>query len=220
MSATVVVFGREPVPGRVKTRLAAEVGPARAAAVYAALLAHTLEQAQHSGLDAVLALAEPASAAWRPPASVPVEVQTGGDLGARMAASFARHFRRGAETVVLVGSDCPYLLASHLRAAAAACLAVDVVLGPALDGGYWLLGQRAPGADLFTGVPWSSPLTLDATRGRLAALGVSHRELESLRDVDDSSGLDSALSLTGAAPGVREAMRRALLDPGVPGGRR
>lgn len=219
MSAVVVVFGREPVPGRVKTRLAREIGAARAAAVYAILLERTLEQARLSGLDPVLALAEPPSLGWRPPVPVPVEPQTGSDLGSRMAASFSRHFARGAEVVVLVGSDCPALRAEHLRTAAAACRSADVVLGPALDGGYWLVAQRAPGADLFTGVPWSSPATLDATRRRIAALGVCHRELEVLRDVDDSESLDSALSWAGAVPGLREALRLACADPGGQGGR-
>jgi rSAM/selenodomain-associated transferase 1 len=219
MSAAVVVFGREPVPGWVKTRLAAQVGPTRAAAVYAILLEHTLEQARLSGLDAVLALAEPPSEGWRPPVPVAVEAQVGGDLGSRMAASFSRHFARGAEIVVLVGSDCPFLSADHLREAAAACLSEDVVLGPAHDGGYWLVAQRAPGVDLFTGVPWSSARTLDATRRRLADLGVRHRELETLRDVDDSHGLDSALSLLDAAPGLREALLHGLSDRGGTGGR-
>lgn len=219
MSAAVVVFGREPVPGKVKTRLAAEIGPARAAAVYAILLEHTLRQARLSGLDPVLALAEPASEGWRPPVPVPVEAQLGDDLGSRMAASFSSHFGRGAEIVVLVGSDCPFLSADHLRAAAVACLSADVVLGPAHDGGYWLVAQRAPGADMFTGVPWSSAHTLDATRRRLAARAVRHRELEELRDIDDSVGLDSALSLLGAAPGLRDALQSALSDSGGKGGR-
>ncbi len=203
-----MVFGRVPEAGRVKTRLAASLGAAVAAEVYRALLEHVLAEALASGYPVTLALAEPAgpAAAWAPPPGVGVELQAGGDLGERMAAAFAGRFAAGAGVVVLVGSDAPGLDAALMRRAAAACARVPVVLAPALDGGYALVAQRAPGAAIFTGVPWSAPDTLAATRARLAALGAAHEELAAVRDIDTGADLDAAL----ADPALPGDLRRRL----------
>lgn len=207
MKAQLVVFGREPVPGRVKSRLAADVGAERAAAVYAVLLDHTLAEAASSGLETVLALAGAPSAMWRHGLRVPTELQTGAELGSRMAAAFRRRFDGGAERVVLVGSDCPGLQAAHLRRAAAAVAEVPAVLGPAADGGYWLVAQRRPGLDLFTGIPWSAPSTLESTRRRLEGLGVSWLELEPLADIDTEADLLAALDDDAVSESVRGRLR-------------
>jgi rSAM/selenodomain-associated transferase 1 len=206
VTTEVVVFGRQPVPGRGKSRLAATLGPERAAAVYGVLLDHTLAEASSSGLAVVLALAEEPSAGWLRALRVPWERQPGGDLGTRMASAFAGRFASGAERVVLVGSDCPRLAAAHLRRAAAALAEVPVVLGPAADGGYWLLAQRRPGLGLFTDIPWSAPSTLEATRRRLEALGAGWLELEPLADIDTETDLQAALD----DDAVPERLRRRL----------
>ncbi len=210
MSVVVVVFARAPVPGRVKTRLAAAVGPEAAAAVYRALLDHTLAAARASGLDVTLALAVDQASDWRPPAGVAVVPQGSGELGERMQRAFAERFAVGAAGVVLVGSDLPGLSAELFRQAAAALDDAAVVLGPAADGGYWLVGQRAPGVDLFSGVPWSSPRTLAATRQRLVELGVDHRELPVLGDVDTVADLAAAVADQAVEPRLRERLARAL----------
>ncbi|OYV89626.1 MAG: hypothetical protein B7Z68_11990 [Acidobacteria bacterium 21-70-11] len=204
----VVVFGRAPQAGRVKTRLAAAIGARAAAQAYRAVLEHTLVEAVASGFPVTLALAEAAGAgtAWAPPPGVGVELQAIGDLGARMAAAFAAHFAAGAEVVVLVGSDIPRLGAAMIRHAAAACGRVPVVLGPAVDGGYVLVAQRSPGVAMFAGVPWSSPDTLAATRERLALLGTGHEELETVRDIDTVDDLNAVL----ADPALAGDLRRRL----------
>ena len=207
MSAEIVVFGREPVPGRVKTRLARAIGAEAAAAVYAVLLRHTLDESLGTGLPVTLALADPPSAAYHAPRGVRLEQQVSGDLGRRMAAAFADRFASGATAVVLVGSDVPRLAGHHLHEGAAACADVSVVLGPALDGGYWLVAQRAPGVDLFTGVPWSAPGTLEATRAGLRRLGVAWRELELLDDLDTTADLARALDGSAIGPELERAMR-------------
>jgi uncharacterized protein len=189
----VVVFGREPVPGRVKSRLAAGVGGELAAAVYGELLGHTLRVAGSIDADVVLALAEPPARGWRPERAVAVEVQVAGDLGRRLADALARRFAEGYRRVVVVGSDCPELAPHHLRAALDGLAMHPVVLGPAWDGGYWLVGARAPGMDLFRDIPWSTPGVLDATRARLRALGVGWLELERLHDLDTDADLRRAL---------------------------
>jgi glycosyltransferase A (GT-A) superfamily protein (DUF2064 family) len=110
--------------------------------------------------------------------------------------------------VMIVGSDCPWMTAEHLRSAASALDENDVVLGPAVDGGYWLVGQRPPGVDLFTNIPWSSHNTLEKTRRRLAEIDASWIETEKLRDIDTREELLVALD----DPSLPEDLRRRLRD--------
>lgn len=208
MTACVVVFGREPLAGHVKSRLAAALGDEQAAAVYAVLLDTALQAARTAGFETVLSLAEAPSAAWARGFAVACEPQRGADLGSRLAAAFAARFGDGAERVVLVGSDCPGLRPRHLRAAQAALAEAPVVLGPSADGGYWLVAQRAPGVDLFSEIPWSVATTLAATRSRLEALGVEWSELETLADIDTEADLLAALD----DDAVPESVRRRLRD--------
>lgn len=189
----VVVFGREPVPGRAKTRLAATIGERAAARVYGVMLEHTVRTATAAARRPVLSLAEPASPGWSPPLPVEVEVQAAGNLGTRLHDAFRRRFADGEERVVVVGSDCPGITAGQLETAISALDTAPLVLAPAADGGYWLVAQRPPGVDLFSGVPWSTPDTLEATRRRLVDLGVAWRELVELRDVDTAGDLEAAL---------------------------
>jgi len=212
---TVVVFGRQPVPGRVKTRLATGVGAETAAAIYDLLLRQTVCVARAVGYPVVLSLAEPWTEGWQPPADVSLEVQTGGDLGERMGEGFARRFREGCEEVLLIGSDCPEVSDRRLAGAFDELSThTGVVLGPAADGGYWLVGQRAPGVEIFNDVPWSSPRTLDATRDRLREIAVPWTEVDELRDVDTADDL-SRLAAEGRLPKTFEAAVRLLVD-GLP----
>lgn len=190
MRRCLVVFGREPVPGRVKTRLAREIGVERAAVVYAALLERTLAAAVATGVPVVLSLAEARRGTWAPPSGLRVEVQSHGDLGRRMLEAFSRRFAEGVDRVLLIGSDCPGVSRFRLLEALEVLSRAPVVVGPAVDGGYWAIGQRAPGVDCFSGVPWSSPETLRATRRRLRRLGVPWEEIETLADVDTVEDLE------------------------------
>jgi len=177
----------------VKSRLAAAVGEEVAAAVYRELLGHTLRVAASIDADVVLALAAPPAQGWRPEPTVAVEVQVAGDLGLRLADAFDRRFAEGYRRVVVAGSDCPELAPHHLEGELDGLTRHPVVLGPACDGGYWLVGVRAPGAELFSDMPWSTPQLLEATRGRLRALGMDWLELERLHDLDTEADLRRAL---------------------------
>ena len=179
-----MVFGREPVPGRVKTRLARDIGAERAAAIYKTLLERTLAEAMATGIPVVLSLAEDLTGLWTPPGDLRIEVQSRGDLGGRMWEAFGRRFAEGVDRVLLIGSDCPGVTRVNLLKALEGLSVVPVVLGPAEDGGYWAIGQRAPGIDCFSGVPWSSGSTLQITRERLRRLDVEWAETETLADVD------------------------------------
>ena len=189
----VVVFGREPAAGEVKTRLAAGIGGPAAARVYAVTLEHTLEAVVDSGARAVLSLAAAPSGEWALGIECSIEVQGTGDLGDRMADAFERRFSEGEERVIIIGSDCPLITPENLLAAADALAENDVVLGPAVDGGYWLVAQRRPGVDLFSDIRWSSHDTLDQTRQRLADVGAAWTEIDELKDIDTREDFIGAL---------------------------
>ncbi len=210
MKGSVVVFAREPVPGRVKTRLAAAVGERAAARLYAVLLKRTLAVVAASPFDAVVSVAEEPSEEWIGGLELRWEVQPESDLGGRMEDAFNRRFGEGADVVIIVGSDCPRLHGRHLLAAADALDRAPAVLGPSADGGYWLVAQRRPGVDLWTGVPWSSPGTLAATRKRLEELGTPWVELDELDDVDTEDDLRNALTDPMVSSEVRRRLRDAL----------
>jgi rSAM/selenodomain-associated transferase 1 len=110
--------------------------------------------------------------------------QPSGDLGLRMAAAFDEAFRRGAARVVLVGTDLPFLAHEDVVGALEALARADVVLGPAPDGGYFLVALRRPHPELFFGITWSTPGVLAATRARAGALGLKTRLLDSQPDLD------------------------------------
>ena len=182
-----MVFARAPERGRVKTRLAASVGDERALAIYVRL-AERVTRAVADGPWAVEIRcapdeAAPAVAAWLGGMGAVVP-QGGGALGARLTRAMSEHFASRAGRVVIVGTDCPEVDASVIRQAFAAMEGADVVFGPALDGGYYLVGcsRRAP--EIFSDVPWSTPETLAVSLVRAKAAGYSVAELSPLRDID------------------------------------
>jgi glycosyltransferase A (GT-A) superfamily protein (DUF2064 family) len=120
-----------------------------------------------------------------------------------MRAAFDRRFAAGADVVVLVGSDLPGLSSGGLADAFSGLEEAPVVLGPSDDGGYWMVGQRRPGCDLFSRIPWSSPGVLQSTRRRLLELGVEHVELPQLRDLDTIEDLRALAADSTVPEGLR-----------------
>lgn len=182
--AVIQIFARAPVPGAVKTRLIPALGAEGAAALQAKLLFRTLEMATRASMAPVQLWCAPdcRHAAFQDWPGVSRHVQQGADLGERMAHALAAGLR-SAQRVVLIGTDCPALDANGLHQAIARLADHDVVLGPAEDGGYVLVGWRRPVA-LFAGIDWGSEQVLDQTRARLRAAGASWHELPVLWDVD------------------------------------
>ena len=199
----VIVFARLPRLGRVKTRLAAGVGPAAALALYEHLACNALLQAAQCGSSAFLSLSDAAdldgSAEWLARLGlagvVSVDAQCDDDdLGARLQASFTLAFSRGAQRVLVCGSDVPDLDAAVLRSALHLLLSSDAVLGASPDGGFYLVGLRAPPPpSLFAGVPWSTSEACEGVRLRAEAaqLTVDTRSLPPLRDIDTRADLAS-----------------------------
>jgi hypothetical protein len=195
----VIVFARVPVLGSVKTRLATAIGEAAALKAYRALGARTLDAVRRSTASAVTVAHTPsdreserAVRAWLGD-GVSFEGQAQGDLGARMHAAIASCLARYAvpARVVVVGTDCPWLTGSHLDLAFAALGSNDIVLGPATDGGYYLIGMCAAHGEVFSDIPWSSPHTLTATLERARDAKLTVQLLEPLRDVDDAADWDA-----------------------------
>lgn len=189
-----LVFARVPALGRVKSRLAAGVGEPAALAIYHELLAVTNAAVMAAGVPATVWLADtagpvPTADETREWATHHTQRQPEGDLGARMAAAFAAAFAAGAGRVVIIGTDCPGLRDTHLNQAFALLEANDLVLGPAIDGGYYLLGLRQPRPELFQDKAWSTDSVLADTLADAGRLGLRVALLPTLRDVDNAADL-------------------------------
>ena len=185
-----LVFVRAPRAGRVKTRLAAAIGDRAALRVYRRLAERTLAEARALAAHGVTVRvhyapvdAGDAVRAWLGdgPEYLP---QADGDLGERMKDAFARAFAGGAERVVIVGSDLPEVSAALLSRAFELLDAHPAVIGPARDGGYYLLGLRGMIDGIFDGIQWSTSGVLRASLERFGAAGVEPAALEVLADVD------------------------------------
>jgi rSAM/selenodomain-associated transferase 1 len=183
--AALIVFARAPVPGRVKTRLAPLLGEQGAARLYVQLVEKSLKTALAARIGRVELYCTPGIHSphftdLHERLGISLRPQGRGNLGERMYRALKRH-----PGAVLIGSDCPALRPSDLRAAQRALRAgADAVLGPAEDGGYALIGLRRVSRHLFDGVSWGSARVLEQTRRRLARLGWRWTELRTLWDVD------------------------------------
>lgn len=192
--AHVLVFARVPALGRVKSRLAAGIGEPAALAVYHELLAITRAAIVASGIPATVWLADaagptPTATEAQEWATLSTRCQETGDLGQRMTAAFVAAFAAGASRVVIIGTDCPGLRAEQLTQAVGLLNEHDVVLGPATDGGYYLLGLRQPQPELFQNKAWSTASVLIDTQADAHRLGLSAALLPALRDVDTAEDL-------------------------------
>jgi uncharacterized protein len=212
--AQVVVMAKYPSPGSVKTRLAAQIGASTACRLYAAFVGDLAERLAGAGLPVTWAV-------WPPDAPFAALVsgqrciaQVGRDLGERMEAAMQACRDATPLPVITVGADAPHLDPARLTEAAEALTGdADVVLGPATDGGYYLIGLRAPCPALFRDIAWGSSGVLDATLARARAAGLRVLLLAPTFDVDDADGLAAlrALLARGGAALPRTAAVLAAL---------
>lgn len=186
---TLIVFVKAPIPGRVKTRLADALGDVRAARLYRALAHRVVKRLGRGSYRMVVYFDPPGSEAavrqWLGPARE-YRPQPPGDLGDRMRRAFAWGFRE-ADSVCVVGTDIPDLEVEGIERAfglVSGPEGPDVVFGPALDGGYYLLALRRPVPRLFEGIPWSTEAVLDRSMRRADALGLRVASLDPLADID------------------------------------
>jgi rSAM/selenodomain-associated transferase 1 len=191
----IAVFAKAPLPGHAKTRLIPRLGAEGAARLQAAMTRHAVETALAAGLGAVTLWCDPdcshpSFVGLGRTHAVALRAQLGGDLGARMGHAARWHASRGA-MVLIIGTDAPALGPDHLRIAANALLAGDdVVVFPAEDGGYVLIGLRAACAGPFESVEWGTERVMAQTGERLRVAGLRWSEPVMLWDVDRPQDLD------------------------------
>jgi uncharacterized protein len=217
-----VLFTRYPIPGRAKTRLIPALGPDGAVDLQRELTAHTLHSAR----------------AWAARNQASIEVrfdgassrrmrqwlgdrprfraQGPGDLGDRMARTFAEAFADGSQHVVIIGADCPSLTAATLTEAFGALAEAEIVLGPATDGGYYLVGLKRACPALFQGIAWGTDRVLEQTLTMARRLSLRHRLLAERPDVDRPEDLPrwhaarrEAATLAVIVPALNEARHLA-----------
>lgn len=186
----IIVFGKAPSPGNVKTRLVPLLGEQGAADLHAALLDRALDTAREYGAAEVELNATDTSnstiQAFAARYGASLVAQSRGALGERMHSAFDRALSADrCRSVVLIGADCPVLTATHIAQAFHALRSgCQAVFAPAEDGGYVLIGLTCAASELFAGIAWSTAAVMTETRTRLRHLGWTWHELETLWDVD------------------------------------
>jgi uncharacterized protein len=198
-NASLVIFAKAPVPGQVKTRLCPPLTPDEAATLHGSLVLDTLERTKAAigkarlPVDRYIACLPSASLAFfkilEERHGVRLLDQVGDDLGQRMHRAFTDLFSRGYRQVFIIGTDVPTLPLSEYHQAVSLIESHDLVLGPATDGGYYLIGLKSPVPELFTDVPWSTANVLGATRQKASSLGLTIGLLKEWRDLDIAEDL-------------------------------
>jgi rSAM/selenodomain-associated transferase 1 len=215
LAAQAVVIAKEPIPGRVKTRLSPPFTPAEAALLAEAALADTLAAVAAVPVSRHVLALDGAPGDWLP-AGFDVIPQRGGGLDERLAAAFADAHATLPLPMVLVGMDTPQVTPRLLADAAGSLVSgeADAVFGPATDGGFWLLGLRRPDRSLLAGVPMSRPDTGRKQIDRLTSAGLRVAMAPELTDVDT---FGEAELIAGAVPGCRfaAAFGQAMAGMGV-----
>ncbi|MFO7766215.1 MAG: TIGR04282 family arsenosugar biosynthesis glycosyltransferase [Pelovirga sp.] len=184
------IFAKEPVPGRVKTRLSPPLSAVQAADIYLASLRETVQRMQ-TLTDCDLAICYSGDRDWFAETfpGLALEPQYGDDLGARMAHSLSRWLAAGYDAAVLIGSDAPDLPTERIEQAFSALEGADLVHGPAVDGGYYLVGESSHYDQLFSGIAWSTGSVLEQTLATATTLGLSSVLLQPWEDLDDLPAL-------------------------------
>lgn len=176
---------RYPVPGQAKTRLIPALGPEGAAALHRQLAERTVSTVRASGVPFTLwgtGGTEAQFTEWLRP--LDVQLQGEGDLGRRLLAAAPPY------PVIFIGTDAPDLTAQHLRDAARALADDAFVIGPAADGGYWLLGLPRAADTLFQGIDWGTETVFQTTITKMEAIGIKPKLLPELHDLDRPEDLD------------------------------
>jgi uncharacterized protein len=202
--SALVIFAKAPIPGEVKTRLCPPLTPDEAATLHGSFVLDMLERTKLAvaklqlPFHRYLACAPSSELVFfkimEERQGVRLLDQVGEDLGQRMHGIFSGLFAKGYAQVIIVGTDVPTLPLSVYQEAFSMLGRSDVVLGPALDGGYYLIGLKQPAEQLFTGVPWSTDQVLAVTQQQAKPLGLSVELTTAWRDVDTITDLQSLIT--------------------------
>lgn len=190
MTDRLLIFARAPEPGRCKTRLIPALGADGAARLHAILVAHSLQWAARLPAQIAVEVRYTGDGRWfrdeaeRSGLRAEFRAQETGDLGARLACAFEQAFDEGFQRVAAVGTDCPELTELIILDAFMRLATQDAVIGPACDGGYYLIGTSRRPERLFEEIPWGTSAVLDETQRRLESMRRRYAVLASLQDVD------------------------------------
>jgi rSAM/selenodomain-associated transferase 1 len=196
----IMIFAKSPIPGRVKTRLCPPLRPEEAVELYKSFVKDTIHTAQAVKNSVTTILYDPSTQFpgidWLGPGFPESFIsQKGRDLGDKLSTAFLEAFARGAERVLAIGSDLPHLERDIIESAFSMLDKKDVVLGPAEDGGYYLIGLKRCWNDLFSGIAWSTSRVFKQTVQRTQNAGLSMGILPRLYDVDTASELNALEAL-------------------------
>jgi rSAM/selenodomain-associated transferase 1 len=202
-ATALVIFAKAPVPGQVKTRLCPPLTPDEAATLHGSFVLDTLERTKAAvgklklDMDRYLACAPSSTHVFfkimEERQGVKLVDQVGDDLGARMHHVVETMFSRGYRRTIIIGTDVPTVPLDHFKQALTSLEDHDLVLGPALDGGYYLIGMNKPMPELFVDIPWSTDQVLILTQEKAAVLGLKTALLERWRDVDTLDDLEALI---------------------------
>jgi hypothetical protein len=217
---TLGIFVKHPVAGQVKTRLAAELGEERAAEIYAAFIADLVARFSQTADERYLCFTPETAAARQyferlAAGAFDLWPQPEGDLGVRMQRFVEQHVNAAGNRVVVIGSDSPTLPREYVDRAGDELARVDCVLGPATDGGYYLMGMRDRVWPIFSNIEWSGRRVLEQTVTQIAQSGAKLALLPVWYDVDTPADLKMLAGHVGAlaaagSPVNLDATRRAL----------
>jgi rSAM/selenodomain-associated transferase 1 len=190
MENAIIIFIKNPVEGKVKTRLAVTVGDAQALKIYLQLISHTLQEVGNTEADKYIffsdTVADEIGSNMLPYYKM---VQHGKDLGERMLNAFATVFAKGYKKIIIIGTDCPGIDSALLNTAFKKLNETHIVFGPATDGGYYLAGMTKLVTDLFFNIPWSTANVLNESQSICRRQNKTFSLLKMLSDVDVKADL-------------------------------
>jgi len=191
MNNALIVFQKNAVLGKVKSRLAATIGNEKALGIYESLLLYTYgEIGKMKKIETFIFFSDFIESDSKSGYQAEYkEIQEGEDLGERMSNAFRKLFQKGYKKVVIIGTDCPEIQCTDIEAAFQSLEKKEVCIGPALDGGYYLLGMKSFNESLFQNIPWSSSEVTAKTQEILINRKISYELLKTLRDIDTEEDL-------------------------------
>jgi len=185
-----IIFVKNPIQGKVKTRLAAEIGEAPALEIYKTLLKHTHQVAtntQEVSISVYYADFVNNNDLWN---NFDKKLQEQQDLGSRMNHAIKSEMENGFQNIIIIGSDCLEINPQHIQKAFLSLKTNDIVIGPAEDGGYYLIGLKSLIPDIFKNKKWSTDTVFIDTIEDINRLNLKHMILETLCDIDTKKDLD------------------------------
>ena len=208
LSTALVIFAKAPIPGQVKTRLCPPLTPDEAATLHGSFVLDILERTKAAvaklklPIDRYLACAPSVTHVFfkilEERQGVKLIDQVGDDLGARMNRTFKTLFAQGYRQVFLMGTDVPTLPLDHFKQALTSLEKHDLALGPAFDGGYYLIGLKRPAPELFADIPWSTDQVLRLTQEKATGIGLKVSLIQPWRDVDTLADLEALIDACAA----------------------